>query len=247
MSEVDQDQVDPAMEMETAGTEVTETASNLNYWSGLLVQVRWLPILHSLDVFMFKLTNIYDEYSPPVVQVRSLNWTLNSIIWWRYQTWCWDLINFLSKAWNRNSLKAFQSILWTKNLIIFLIFSCWHLEVRWQWYLEAWCLTFHSIYKFSPSRRPKDSLSMSVLLCWWRTPSESYTGLEITLRLLCWSRAFWWTSPCSLWSTFVSRSATRSTSLRKGRVVTSLTLTLTISGGGQTSCPIWSLSRLSLS
>ena len=40
MSEVDQDQVDPAMEMETAGTEVTETASNLNYWSGLLVQVR---------------------------------------------------------------------------------------------------------------------------------------------------------------------------------------------------------------
>jgi len=53
MSEVDQDQVDPAMEMETAGTEVTETASNLNYWSGLLVQ----------------LTNIYDEYSPPVVQL----------------------------------------------------------------------------------------------------------------------------------------------------------------------------------
>ena len=42
MNKADQDQVDPAMEMENlehAVTEMAETASNLNYWSGLIVQV----------------------------------------------------------------------------------------------------------------------------------------------------------------------------------------------------------------
>ena len=42
MTKADQELVDPAMEMETlehAVTEMAETASNLNYWSGLIVQV----------------------------------------------------------------------------------------------------------------------------------------------------------------------------------------------------------------
>jgi len=42
MTKADQELVDPAMEMETlehAVTEMAETASNLNYWSGLIVQL----------------------------------------------------------------------------------------------------------------------------------------------------------------------------------------------------------------
>ena len=42
MNKAELDQVDPAMEMENlqdAVTEMSEVASNLDYWSGLLVQV----------------------------------------------------------------------------------------------------------------------------------------------------------------------------------------------------------------
>ena len=71
---IDQEQVDPAMEMENlehAVTEMAETATNLNYWSGLFVQVGgWSTTSVPHSDYLFKLTNIYDEYSPPVVQVR---------------------------------------------------------------------------------------------------------------------------------------------------------------------------------
>ena len=74
MNKADLEQVDPAMEMENlqdAVTEMSEVASNLDYWSGLLVQVLHYVLSH-LDRNIFKLSNVYDEYSPPLVQVRKL-------------------------------------------------------------------------------------------------------------------------------------------------------------------------------
>ena len=74
MNKAELDQVDPAMEMENlqdAVTEMSEVASNLDYWSGLLVQVLHYVLSHlDRNIFNIKLRNVYDEYSPPLVQVR---------------------------------------------------------------------------------------------------------------------------------------------------------------------------------
>ena len=56
MNKAELDQVDPAMEMENlqdAVTEMSEVASNLDYWSGLLVQVTSpRPPLTSIEIFL---------------------------------------------------------------------------------------------------------------------------------------------------------------------------------------------------
>ena len=56
MNKAELDKVDPAMEMENledAVTEMSEVASNLDYWSGLLVQVTSpRPPLTSIEIFL---------------------------------------------------------------------------------------------------------------------------------------------------------------------------------------------------
>ena len=127
------------------------------------------------------------------------------------------------------------------NIIFWLFCSCWQLEVSWPWCLEGWCLTSLNIYKYSPNKPPRDSPCLCVWPCSWQTRSESFSGLGIILRLLCWSRAFWWTSPCSLSFISVSRSITKNTLRRRERVDISQTLIRIISGDGQIFCPILNL------
>ena len=56
MNKAELDKVDPALEMENlehAVTEMSEVASNLDYWSGLLVQVFYFVLpLTSIEIFL---------------------------------------------------------------------------------------------------------------------------------------------------------------------------------------------------